>query len=217
MTLNSAVTTDIDIDFADRDSALMGLMHVAASMKATNAAGLDTGDKNKRHPSGVYFQDVPVDPLTGFCSLPYKDAAESGYFKIDFLNNSLYKDVRDDDHLTELVNREPDWGMLKYPELVKMLAHIGQHFGIVQIINPCCVEDLAIVLALMRPGKKHLLMETRKRIDEEIWLATDEGFTFKKAHAIAYAVSIVVQMNLIYEKAAQDIEEQREYDETVWE
>lgn len=203
---NPAVTTDIDIDFADRDRALDGLMHIAASRKATDVGLDDGGDKNTKHPSGVYFQDVPTDPFTGLCSIPYKDSAELGYFKIDFLNNTLYRDVRDEDHLDELVNKEPDWLLLEYREIVKMLVHIGDHFGIVQRIKPKSVDDLAVVLALMRPGKRHLLNLDRETIDNEIWKPNPDGFTFKRAHAIAYAISIVVQMNLLCEKAAREIE-----------
>lgn len=205
---NSAVTTDIDIDFADRDKALEGLLHVPASRKATDVGLDDGGDKNIRHPSGVYFQDVPSDPFTGFCSIPFKDAAELGYFKIDFLNNTLYRNVRDEDHLDELVNREPDWIFLQHRELVKMLVHIGEHFGIVQAIRPQSVEDLAVVLALMRPGKRHLLGKSRAEIDAEIWTTNGEGFVFKRAHALAYAVSIVVQMNLICEQQAAEMTEE---------
>lgn len=204
---NPAVTTDIDIDFADRDKALEGLLHISASMKATDVGLDDGGDKNKRHPSGVYFQDVPTDPLTGFCSIPYKDAAELGYFKIDFLNNTLYRNIRDEDHLDALVEREPDWLMLEHRDLVGMLVHIGSHFGIVQQIKPRSVDDLAVVLALMRPGKRHLLGLPREDIDAQIWDNTGEGFVFKRAHAVAYAVSIVVQMNLIYEQMETQLAE----------
>lgn len=205
---NYAVDTDIDIDFADRDLALRGLMHVAAS---TLPAEGEQTDKYKRHPSGVYFQDVPVDPITGYCSLTYKEAADKGYFKVDFLNNSIYADVRDDDHLNELVSTPPDWGMLEHKELVALLAHIGSHFGIVQVIKPKSIEDLAVVLALIRPGKRHLLYKPRAEIDAEIWSSSaDDSYSFKKAHAIAYAVTITVQMNLIYEKIAKDLENDHE-------
>ena len=191
------VTTDIDIDFADRDSALAGLMHVAASMEQKNTVA--------RHPTGVYFQNVPVDPLTGFCSLTYEEAAENGYFKIDFLNNTLYDGVRDEEHLIALTT-DPDWEMLEVEEIVGMLAHIHSSFGIVKAIRPQSVEDLAVVLALMRPGKRHLMGKTRTEIDAEIWKPNADGFVFKRAHAIAYAVSIVVQLNLLCEVTAAQID-----------
>lgn len=191
------VTTDIDIDFADRDKALEGLMHVAASMEQKG--------QPSRHPTGVYFQNVPIDPISGNSAFDYEQAAENGYFKIDFLNNSIYADVRDEEHLIELM-QDPDWDMLDVPEIVEMLAHIHNSFGLVQSIQPRSVEDLSVVLALMRPGKRHLMGKPRSVIDAEIWKIS-EAFTFKRAHAIAYAVSIVVQLNLLIEKTAAAIDE----------
>jgi hypothetical protein len=195
----SIVTTDIDIDFADPRKALEGLTHVPAMM--TNKKG-----ESQRHPSGVYFQNVPKDPLTGLCALDYDQATELGYFKIDFLSNTLYEGVRDEDHLIQLLDAEPDWSLLDHQEIVSDLAHIHSHFGVVQAIRPKSIEDLAVVLALMRPGKKHLLGRSRAEIDAEIWDQSQEGFTFKRAHAIAYAASIIVQLNLICERIAQAID-----------
>jgi hypothetical protein len=199
----SIVTTDIDIDFADPRKALEGLTHVPSMMK--NKKG-----ESQRHPSGVYFQNVPKDPLTGLCSLEYDQATELGYFKIDFLSNTLYEGVKDEDHLNRLLNIDPDWSLLDHSEIVSDLAHIHNHFGVVQAIRPKSIDDLAVVLALMRPGKRHLLGRSRAEIDAEIWDQSEEGFTFKRAHAIAYAASIVVQLNLICERIAQVIDLKRE-------
>lgn len=185
------IDTDIDIDFADRMLALDGLTHVAASMDG------HTGQR-QRHPSGVYFQNVPVDPFTGLCSFDYESAADLGYVKIDFLNNSIYEGVRDMNHLDELM-ADPVWEMLEHKDIVDNLAHIKGHFGIVCQIRPQSVEDLAVVLALMRPGKKHLIGRPRDEIDAQIWKKDGDGYAFKRSHAIAYALSIVVQMNLIGE------------------
>lgn len=191
------VTTDIDIDFADRDTALSGLLHVAASMEQKGQIA--------RHPTGVYFQNIPTDPFTGYSSLNYEQAADTGYFKIDFLNNSIYGDVRDEEHLIALM-ADPDWEMLEVEEIVSMLAHIHNSFGLVSQIRPQSVDDLAVILALMRPGKRHLMGRPRADIDAEIWKAGDDGFVFKRAHAIAYAVSIVVQLNLLCEKTGEALD-----------
>ena len=191
------VTTDIDIDFASRELALAGLVHVKASREDREVL--------IRHPSGVYFQEIPLDPFSGCASIPYQEAGDLGYFKIDFLNNSLYDDVKNENHLRDLVDREPEWGLLEEREIVSMLAHIGEHFGVVQAIHPRSVDDLAVVLALIRPGKRHLLGQPRSVIDAEIWKSSEE-FTFKRAHAIAYAVSITVQMNLLIDKTVEAIE-----------
>jgi hypothetical protein len=54
---------------------------------------------------------------------------------------------------------------------------------------------------MIRPAKRHLIGQDWQTIMKEVWIrpTTDEYF-FKKAHAVAYAVAIVVQMNLICEK-----------------
>ena len=182
-------TTDIDIDFANREQALKGLLHIAASR--------DVDGELLKHATSVYFQDIPTDPFTGLASIPYKESAELGYFKIDFLNYSIYEGVRDEDHLIELLHREPEWSLLDDRDIVSLLVHIGDHFGIVQRIRPRSIEDLAVVLALIRPGKRDLLLKPRAEIDAHVWEANEgDRYVFKRAHTIAYAASIVVQMNL---------------------
>ena len=192
----NAIDTDIDIDFADRDHALRNLPHVAATLLSRGDIAL--------HPSGVYFQDAPIDPIVNGCSILYEEAADLGYFKIDFLNNTLYLDVRDENHLNELMEREPVWELLELRDFVDELAHLRDHFGVVQIINPKSVEDLAVVLALIRPGKRHLLGKPRAYIDAEIWKPDPDGYAYKRSHAIAYSVSITVQMNLLFDKLTED-------------
>lgn len=192
----SKISTDIDIDFKNRNDALAVLPHISASM-------INQG-KTARHNTGVYFQNIPVDPLTGLASIPYGKAEDMGYFKIDFINNSVYENVKNTEHLDKLMSMEPSWELLDDPDVVSMLAHIHSHFDVVSTIKPKSVEDLAVVLALIRPGKKHLLNKTRSEIDAEVWLPpTDGSYTFKKSHSFSYAVSIVVQLNSIVEQANQ--------------
>ena len=196
--VSRAVETDIDIDFANRDKALASLIHIAAVRK--------TQDGMVRHATGVYFQEITTDPITGNASIDHERAAELGYFKIDFLNNTIYDKVRDHAHLDELVSREPEWYLLDMPEVVEKLAHIHSHYGVVQAIRPRSVEDLAVVLAMIRPGKKHLFGKSRQEIDSEIWLPDANGYTFKKSHSLAYALSIAVQLNLLVEQLTEQIE-----------
>lgn len=191
------VITDVDIDFRDRTKALAALPHIPALM-------VNNG-KSQRHNTGIYFQNIPTNPLTGISSIPYEEAEELGYFKIDFINNSVYEGVESEDHLNRLVNTEPEWSLLEDKEFVSLLVHIHDHFDIVDVIKPQSVIDLAMVLAIIRPGKRYLLNEPRSKIEAEIWLPpTDGSYFFKKAHAVAYAVSIVVQMNLLMEQAMGD-------------
>jgi hypothetical protein len=191
----SKITTDIDLDFADRTHALAGLPHVPAMLPG-----------NRPHASGVYFQDIPVNPLTGMASIDHDEAAAHGYFKLDFLNNYIYEGVRDEDHLVDLINREPPWDFFMEAGIVEQLSHLGSHYGVVQQIKPKSIEDLAVVLALIRPAKKHLLFRSRAEIDAAIWAKPQDGYHFKRPHAIAYAASIVVQLNLMVEKIAEQLD-----------
>jgi len=188
----SKIHTDVDIDFKDRLKALAVLPHVPALM-------LNNG-KEMRHNTGIYFHDIPVNPLTDLASIPYDQAEELGYFKIDFINNSVYEGVRDAQHLDKLVSQEPEWSLLADPGVVELFAHIHDHFNIVQTIKPQSIEDLAIVLAIIRPGKRHLINCPMDQIRREVWVPPQDGtYHFKKSHATAYALSIVVQMNLLVE------------------
>jgi hypothetical protein len=193
------VATDIDIDFDDRTKALSGLVRIDAMTMAA--------DKPQRHPSGVYFQDIPLDPTTGLAAFQFEKAEEYGYFKIDFLNSTIYRGIRSEDHLIRLLDEEPDWSLFEHKEIVSRLNHIKDHFGIVKSIAPKCIEDLAVVLALVRPGKRWLMARSRDEIFKEIWNDTGEGYVYKKSHAVAYAASIVVQLNLICEKMMQELED----------
>jgi hypothetical protein len=61
-----------------------------------------------------------------------------------------------------------------------------------------------MILAIIRPGKKHLMGSTFEEIEKTVWKKpnTDEYY-FKKAHAIAFATAIVVQLNLLCEKVSR--------------
>lgn len=188
---------DVDIDFADRDSALDGLLHVPASRLEN--------DEFKKHTVGVYFQDIPRDAMTGWSSIPYKEAEERGYFKIDFLNLQVYNRVRDEAHLIDLMNREPEWSILEIESVVDNLFHINGHFDIVSTMKPSSIEEMAMVLAMIRPAKKHLVGRSWDEIREDIWTNIDDDkYGFKKSHSISYAMVIVVQMNLLVEEALDD-------------
>lgn len=191
---------DVDIDFANRDQALEGLLHIPASR-------VEREDLRK-HNVGVYFQSVPIDPLTGFSSIPYEDAEERGYFKVDFLNLNVYKGVRDEAHLNELLAREPMWEILENQEVCDQLFQLGgtidgiPTFELLDAYKPRTIMDLAIFLALIRPRKKHLIGQEWEVIKSDIWTPGDETlYGFKKAHAVSYAHVVVVQMNLWLENA----------------
>jgi len=180
---------DIDIDFADRTRALEIIKHVPAAM----AGG-------KKHNTGVYCHEIPVNPLTGLSSIEYQEAEERGYFKIDFLNVSIYNDVKDEAHLKQLMEAEPLWDLLEQDDFTNLLFHVNGHGSLMRQMKPRSIEELAMCLALIRPAKKHLIGKSFTEIGQTIWEKPENGdYYFKKAHAIAYAHVIVVQMNLICE------------------
>jgi DNA polymerase III alpha subunit len=185
---------DIDIDFVNRNDILSKIDHVSASR-------LDHGEL-KPHNTGIYATDIPVDAVTGLATIDYKTAEDRGYFKIDFLNVGVYNGVRDEAHLTALMNQEPLWELLEDNEFVKLLFHVNGHGDILKQTKPQTVEQLAAVLAIIRPAKRHLVGQDWNTILNEVWQRpqdADAGYYFKKSHAIAYAVAVVVQMNLICE------------------
>jgi len=181
---------DVDIDFFDRDGTLKLFKHAPASI-------IKDG-KIEKHKTGVYFHAVPTHPITGHSTLDYKKAEDRGYFKIDCLNVNIYKNIKSEQELVELMIEEPDWNMLKDPKVVENLFHLNSHFNIVSKLEPKNIEQLAAVLAIIRPAKRHLMYKEWKDILTDVWVKpTDGSYFFKKSHAVAYAHAIVVQMNLI--------------------
>jgi hypothetical protein len=183
---------DIDIDFADRLKALKLFKHVVASR-------VEEG-KLVKHNTGVYLHEIPVDAVSGLAALPYNEAEEQEYFKIDFLNVSLYDGVRSEEHLISLMNQEPLWDLLEDDSFNSLLFHVNGHGNILRQMKPRSVEQLAAVLAMIRPAKRYLIGKDWTTVMNEVWSKPDSGeYYFKKSHAVAYAQAVVVQMNLICE------------------
>ena len=181
---------DVDIDFFDRDGTLKLFKHAPAS--------IIKDDKIEKHKTGVYFHAVPTHPITGHSTLDYKKAEDRGYFKIDCLNVNIYKNIKSEQELVELMIEEPDWDMLKDQKIVDQLFHLNGHYNIVSKLEPKNIEQLAAVLAIIRPAKRGLMYKDWVNILKEVWVKpTDGSYFFKKSHAVAYAHAIVVQMNLI--------------------
>ena len=183
---------DIDIDFVDREHALKLFKHTVASRN-------DNG-KLVKHNTGIYMHEVPVDALTSLCSVPYEQAEEQEFFKIDFLNVGLYNGVRNEEHLKHLMETEPLWDLLLQDEFNNLLFHVNGHGSILREMQPTSIEQLAAVLAMIRPAKRHLIGKDWQTVMKEVWTKPETNdYYFKKSHATAYAVAIVVQMNLICE------------------
>ena len=179
---------DVDIDMADRTDFLKLVRHTPASIEK---------DGNfTKHNTGVYFQNVPKFPLQGYSTIEHKQAEQEGWFKVDFLNNHIYKDVKDEQHLDKLIATEPMWELFKHQEVVEQLFHISNHFDIVNQHKPTNIDQLAMILAMIRPGKRHLVGKSWSDIEKEVWIKGDnDTYSFKKSHAYSYAMAIIVQLN----------------------
>lgn len=184
---------DIDIDFGDREKVLSLIEHTPAAMRKVNPI--------RKHNTGVHITKVPYDPVNDMASIDYKEAEERGYFKLDLLNVHVYSQVKDEEHLEQLM-QEPDWTLLKNKEVVEQLIHLGNQFDTLQQLpEPVnSIPRLAMFLAMIRPAKKYLIGKPWSEVNKNVWDKEDDGYSFKKAHGIAYAHLVVVHMNLIKEQ-----------------
>jgi hypothetical protein len=187
------IDSDIDIDFGDREKILSLIKHVPASMRNVSPI--------RKHPTGVYITDIPYDPVNDMASIDYAEAEKRGYFKLDLLNVHVYNQVKNEQHLVELM-REPDWSLLNNKEFVEKLIHLGNQYDTLRKMPESVnsIPRLAMFLAVIRPAKRHLIGKSYKEINDTVWEKDHTGYSFKKSHAIAYAQLVVVHMNLLREK-----------------
>jgi hypothetical protein len=182
--------SDIDIDFGNRDEVLAHIKHIPAAMRNVTPM--------RKHATGVHITEIPYDAINGIANIDYRDAENRGYFKLDLLNVHIYNHVQSEKHLNELMV-EPNWAKLKERQVVEKLIHLSNHFHVIQRMpEPVdSIPRLAMLLAIIRPGKKHLIGLPWKEVAKTIWDKNDDGYAFKKAHAVSYAHLVVVHMNLI--------------------
>lgn len=193
-------TSDIDIDFANRADILAHIKHTAAHVKVQQ--------KLRKHPTGIYVTKIPYDPINDWSSLNYHEAENRGYLKLDLLNVWVYKFVRDEKHLVQLMN-DPPWEKLRDREFFSKLIHIGDHYDTMlkmpQEINS--IPRMAMFLSLIRPGKRQLIGKTWDEVARTVWLRETEAYSFKQSHSIAYAHLVVVHMNLLCELGLHALDE----------
>lgn len=185
--------TDIDIDFkTDFDPLIYFKEAIRASM-------VKNGELVK-HPAGAYFQPIPVDSITGLAAIPYNQAEDLGFFKIDFLHLSTLDYFDNKQQIRVLIKKEPDWLLLQSPTVVAKLFQVHRHYNLLAEIKPTSVQTLADCIALIRPGKRHLLHAYKKSPDvvrAELYRKPEDGYYFKRSHAIAYSLTIVLQLHLV--------------------
>jgi hypothetical protein len=182
---------DVDLDFGDRNVILSHIEYMPAVMES----GI-------KHNSGIHITAIPKNPITGLASLNYKKAEELGYFKLDLLNQSVYKLVKSPEHLEKLLSKEPNWNLLHDKQFVEKLVHIGNYYDLIQQSpEPIdSIEKLAMFLAIIRPGKKHLQGLPWSIVEKTVWdRENTDGYTFRKSHALAYSYLVILAMALLEE------------------
>jgi hypothetical protein len=187
--------SDIDIDFGDRQQALDLLQHTSAS--------INRNGEWIAHNTGVYVTDIPRDPFTGRASIDYQEAESRGYAKLDLLNVSLYTQIKNEEHLKQLISQEPLWDLLYEREVCEQLIHINNHYDtLLKMPEPVdSIPRMAMFLSVIRPAKRHLIGQTWQEVAETVWQRPeDDSYYFKKSHAVAYAHLVAVNLNLFCEK-----------------
>ena len=185
---------DIDIDVSDNIAAREILHAIRASIVENSEI--------KPHIVGLYFQNIPVDNLTGLAAIPYEDAEALGYYKIDILNLSILENFSNKKQIRKLLKKEPNWNLLQDDELIPKLFHLSKHSATLKKIKPKTVEELADVLALIRPNKKQLIdkyLSNKIGTRVELYKKVDPS-DLRKSHAIPYALLIVLQLHLLEAK-----------------
>ncbi len=186
---------DVDIDLRPGTDILD---HFPTAIRASRVEK----DTLKKHQVGVYLQNIPVDNISGLSAIPYKQAADCGYFKFDFLNLSMLEKFESKQEIRELVKHDPDWRLLEDGDMVKQLSQIHRHFDIVNQIKPTSVQELADTISLIRPAKRYLMrayIANKELIREEIYKVPDDPkkYYYKRPHALAYALTIVLQLHYL--------------------
>lgn len=190
----SKFSGDVDIDISPT-------VDIASLFPTWRKAAVVREGKYTPHPCGVYPQSIPEDPVTKLAAIPYDDAEDIGYFKIDFLNLTVYQKFKSRKDIEDLLKIEPDWTLLQLPSNHQKLFQLANHGELLLKLKPSTIEELADVIALIRPGKRQLVplyAKDKGLARPIIWKKdADGGYAFKKSHALSYAHVIVLQLHLI--------------------
>ena len=182
------MSADIDIDFANRETVLKLIQHTPARQS-----------NGRKHNSGVYVTNIPQDCFNGCAALDYETAEQRGYFKLDFLNMSVYQLIQNPDHYATMLAAAPPWDRI-WTDIVwaKQLVHVGNYADLLTSMRPDSIPKMAAFISIIRPGKAHLQNCPWAEVFESVWDGNDSrGYTFKKAHALSYAMLVTLHMNLL--------------------
>ena len=182
------MSADIDIDFANRETALQLIQHVPARQS-----------NGKKHNSGIYVTDIPRDPVNQCAAIDYEQAEQRGYFKLDFLNMSVYQLVKDPAHYEAMLTAIPPWERLWTDHAwAGQLVHVGNYTDLLRVMKPDSIPRMAAFISVIRPGKAHLQTRPWAEVFASVWDGDEsKGYTFKKSHAVSYAALVALHMNLL--------------------
>ena len=141
---------DVDIDVGNRQIAVLPFTERAVpAVKIANGVAA-------KHAAGLYLQRIPTNPLNGCAAFDYHYAEELGYYKFDVISNSIYKNVKSQEQLRQILEEPIDWDWFQNQDFVRRLFHIANYADLMQQYQPRSIMDLAMLLALIRPAKKYL-------------------------------------------------------------
>jgi hypothetical protein len=178
----------------------------------------DRGDRQP-HPAGVYFYKT-VPSFNGVAVLDYKTMEKCEYQKIDILNNTYLDGItsQDLDIFVKLIDENNiDWHQLwnyEFPYQLTKYPFILREFEVSSVL------DIAIVIAIIRPGALHnydkmknyihtdKLLKNKSENDRKILDETygipvfdeqfkllginDGKYRYKKPHSIGYAYILLI-------------------------
>jgi|ERR1700733_14611505 len=196
ITMDSRPDVDIEVQHRDRVAALFSM-----AIPASQIVGQPDRQKLALHRTGLHFQKIPRHPISGFAAFPYEEAEVLGYYKIDLLSASVYDDFASQDDLRAVLAQPINWEWFKNVDFVSTLFHMhenvylpGEEIRLAEVVAayaPRSIPDLAIMLAVKLPAKKHLIGESWETLREAIWVKEKGGKAqFKRSHATAYSVVV---------------------------
>lgn len=185
------MSADIDIDLPDREQVLALIPHVRAAMRTETSV--------KPHNSGIYVTDIPYDPVHRCSALDYETAEQRGYFKIDLLNQSVYRLITTPEQYESVLAQEPNWARSwQDPGWASQLVHVGGYTDLLDRMRPDSIPRMAAFISVIRPGKAHLQGRAWPEVFESVWDGDNtRGFVFKKSHAVSYARLVALHMVLL--------------------
>lgn len=191
----SNIEFDVDLDFGNRDDALKLIEYIPASIIKDNLT--------TKHNTGIYVTEIPINILTNTAVMDYKEAEKLGYFKLDFLNVNVYDQIGTPEYLEKLLNDSIPWHKFNDRKFVEQLIHLGNHYDLIykmpEPINS--IPRLAMMLSVIRPGKRHLVGKKWIDVAKTVWEKDAEGkYSFKRSHAVSYAILVTLHARLLVDK-----------------